>query len=100
MNTFPCPHCQSPHIIRFGRLRGGQQRYRCRACNKTFCPEAKARQTDPLRKQQIMAAYQQRCSMRGVARIFGVSRNTLSGWIKKNTDPASTGNDPGSGAGP
>ena len=29
------------------------------------------------------AAYFERPSMRGISRIFGVSRNTLSKWLKK-----------------
>jgi transposase-like protein len=30
-----CPHCQSPHLYRWGR-RAGWQRYRCRACGLMF----------------------------------------------------------------
>jgi transposase-like protein len=79
--------------MRFGHLRSGKQRYRCHACRHTFCDNPTPRQTDPVRKAQILAAYQERCSMRGVARVFGVSRNTLAGWLKKTHEPASSGND-------
>lgn len=30
-----CPHCQQTSIIKFGK-KNGQQRYKCRNCNKTF----------------------------------------------------------------
>ena len=30
-----CPHCASPAFVRFGTS-GGTQRYRCKACHKTF----------------------------------------------------------------
>jgi transposase-like protein len=39
-------------------------------------------------KEQILAAYNERSSMRGIQRTFGVSRNTLSSWLKKrHSDP-------------
>jgi transposase-like protein len=34
-------------------------------------------------KEQILAAYKERSSMRGIQRTFGVSRNTLTSWLKK-----------------
>jgi transposase-like protein len=73
--TLTCPHCSSEQVTRFGHLRSGKQRYRCHAWGRTFCDNPTPRETDPVRKAQILAAYQERCSMRGVARIFGVSRN-------------------------
>ena len=30
-----CPHCQDPRSVKFGKTHG-QQRYRCKACSKTF----------------------------------------------------------------
>ena len=32
---FECPHCTSEHINRFGKV-NSRQRYRCKACRKTF----------------------------------------------------------------
>ena len=32
---FVCPHCTCEHIVRFGKYKG-RQRYRCKACRKTF----------------------------------------------------------------
>ena len=32
---FVCPHCDSRSVVRWGRARG-RQRYRCRACRRTF----------------------------------------------------------------
>lgn len=31
-----CPYCSSSHIIKHGCFGHGKQRYRCKACNKTF----------------------------------------------------------------
>jgi hypothetical protein len=39
-------------------------------------------------KEQILSAYHERSSMRGVERTFGISRPTLIPWLKKNeTNP-------------
>lgn len=34
-NSF-CPHCQSNHIIKYGKDNKGNQRYLCKGCSKTF----------------------------------------------------------------
>ena len=39
---------------------------------------------DEGRKAEILAAYHERKSMRAMARIFGVSRNTVLAWLKKS----------------
>ena len=36
-----------------------------------------------LRREEILHAYQERSSLRGLTRTFGVSRATVSSWIKK-----------------
>ena len=36
-----------------------------------------------LRREEILHAYQERSSLRGLTRTFGVSRTTVSTWIKK-----------------
>ena len=73
----PCPRCTGTHINRFG-YQSGKQRFRCCECRKTWCENPKSLETDPLRKEQILAAYQERMSQRGLARVFHVSRNTVS----------------------
>ena len=36
-----CPKCESNHVVRIG-IRNGQQRYLCRACDKSFRANGKA----------------------------------------------------------
>jgi len=80
-----CCFCQSESVIRFGTNATGKQRYRCRACKKTFVERpARSRLEDPNFVAQVMAACQERASMRGVARIFKISRTTLSALLKKS----------------
>jgi transposase-like protein len=34
-------------------------------------------------REQILRAYEERSSLRGLTRTFGVSRNTVSTWLKE-----------------
>jgi transposase-like protein len=34
-------------------------------------------------KEWVLVAYQERASMRGIARVFGISGNTLTRWLKE-----------------
>lgn len=42
----------------------------------------------PAMRETILAAYQERSSLRGLTRTFGVSRNTVSGWLKEKNGNA------------
>ncbi len=37
-------------------------------------------------REQILRAYQERSSLRGLQRTLGVARNTVTAWIKKVAD--------------
>ena len=90
----PCPACVSTNTRLFGH-QSGKQRYRCRDCHKTWRDDPAPRETDPRRKAQILAAYHERMSLRGLARTFGVSRSTVSKWLKKSDPSATIAADPG-----
>ena len=77
-----CPHCRQPKdVLRFGTHRGGNPRYRCRACNKTFCLSPGSTAHPPEFREMVLRAYQERSSMRGICRTFGISRSTLYAWL-------------------
>lgn len=76
-----CPACGSLSVSLFGH-QSGKQRYRCRLCQKTWRDNPKPHGADPRRKALILAAYHERMSLRGLARTFGVSRSTVSLWLK------------------
>ena len=78
-----CIDCDSPKVIRYGLTRHGVQRFRCHACGRLFIPPEQRRGYTPQFKEQVLAAYQERASMRGVSRTFGISRNTLTAWLKE-----------------
>jgi transposase-like protein len=79
-----CRHCGGTNVIRHGYTRKGKQRYRCRTCARSFVHNPGSAAYDPARKEEILRAYHERASLRGISRIFGVSRNTLTRWLKKS----------------
>lgn len=96
MENLSCPACHSHHTNRFGH-QNGRQRFICRACQKTWRENPGTTAIAPERKAQILAAYQERVFLRGLSRIFGVSRNTISAWLKKSHDVAAAQEDAGQG---
>ena len=93
-----CRKCGSPHIVKNGRNRCGSQQYLCKSCRAVGVLTPK-RQYSPERREEILRAYQERPSMRGISRIFGVSRNALAAWIKKSPHLAVLAGDPATSAG-
>jgi transposase-like protein len=77
-----CVHCRSESVKRNGRLTSGYQRFLCKDCRATFS-DAPPRQPPAEFKEQVLTAYQERMSMRGVARVYKISRNTLTKWLKE-----------------
>ncbi len=82
-HTLCCPACGSDQVIRHGTDAKGVQRYRCRACRYTFRQHPQPQGYTPEQKAQILAAYRERASLRGLTRTFGVSRTTVSAWLKE-----------------
>jgi len=80
--VYNCRSCDSKNIVKNGHNASGSQQYVCKACGKRGVFEPKRGYTEA-QKEQILSAYQERSSMRGVQRTFGVSRPTLTSWLKK-----------------
>jgi transposase-like protein len=81
--TVHCSHCGSEQITKYGRAPNGKQKYRCRACNRqsreTPTPHAYSLE----RRDEILRAYEERSSLRGLTRTFALSRTTVIGWLKQ-----------------
>lgn len=76
-----------------GKTGNGKQRYKCRTCGRSFRENPGALGYTEGEKEQILRAYWERASLRGLTRIFGVSRNTVSAWLKKSPEFAAFGGD-------
>jgi transposase-like protein len=83
--TYTCPRCESSNLVKNGKNRYGNQQFRCKDCSKSGVLNPKNRHTEA-EKERILAAYRERPSMRGIARVFGISRNTLAAWLKKSQE--------------
>jgi IS1 family transposase/transposase-like protein len=81
IHTHNCPKCESLEIISNGTDYKGDQKYYCHECQAYGTLSASARYTEE-QKEMVLRAYQERVSMRGITRIFGVSRPTLAQWLK------------------
>jgi IS1 family transposase/transposase-like protein len=80
--THPCPNCGSKNLVRNGHDYKGAQKYHCKSCGRYGTLAAESGYGEPLRRQ-VKRAVLERASLRGIARIFGLSRRTLARWIER-----------------
>src|SRR5436190_21158067 len=92
-----CPHCGSEELKRNGRAPNGKQKYRCRTCQRQSRENPTPHAYSEGRREEILRAYEERSSLRGLERTFGVSRTEVdyvdkkgSGAVRleRNTDPS------------
>src|SRR5215207_8557843 len=81
--TTICRHCGNMTLYKYGIAPNGKQKYRCRTCRSQSCdyPQLPGYSTE--RREEILRAYQERSSLRGLERTFGIARSTVIGWLKK-----------------
>jgi transposase-like protein len=66
----------------------GKQRFLCNDCGKRSRQDPQPNGYTEEEREEILRAYQERSSLRGLARTFGVSRNTPSAaGSKKGRNP-------------
>ena len=82
--TLLCPNCKSDKLVRNGRAPNGKQRYFCRACKRSSRENPAPHGYSNERKEEILRAYEERSSLRGIERTFGVSRYSVATWLKKS----------------
>ena len=70
-------------MVRNGKTPDGRQRFRCRDCQRRSTADARPQGYPEEQRELILRAYQDRSSLRGLSRTFGVSRNTVTNWLKK-----------------
>lgn len=86
--TLKCCHCGSEQLVRDGHTRNGKQRYWCHACQRSSREQPQAAGYSLDAQEQILKAYEERSSLRGLERVFGISRKTVSTWLKKRGLPS------------
>jgi insertion element IS1 protein InsB len=85
MVTIPvcCHYCGSKDVVRNGHASNGKQKYRCKSCQRQSRENPANNGYTQERREEILRSSQERSSLRGLTRTFGVARNTVKGWLKK-----------------
>ena len=81
--VFACRKCQSENVVKNGTNASGNQQYHCKDCGAYGVLEPEKNGYSEEEKERILRAYRERGSLRGVERIFDVSRGTILRWLKK-----------------
>ena len=91
--TLTCRHCGSPNLTKYGIAPNGKQKYFCRTCRRQSRENPGTTAYSEHQRETILRAYQERSSLRGLERIFGVARSTVITWLKKRPAAATTHTD-------
>lgn len=76
-----CRKCGSANLVKNGSNAVGNSKSKCKDCG--FSGVLQTKTPDKSTKEKIAKAYQERSSLRGVGRIFGVSHQSALNWTKK-----------------
>ena len=78
--TFECRVCRSTNSVKNGTNRCGTAQYQCKdgGTYRVLSPKPAYSEID---KQTVLRAGLERCSLRGVERIFDITRQTVARWI-------------------
>jgi hypothetical protein len=63
-----CPHCQSEALVCDGHAPNGKQKYRCHTCGRRSRENPTPNAYPEARREEILHAYQERSSLRGLTR--------------------------------
>ena len=77
-----CTKCRSENIRKNGLTGAGKQKYHCKDCGSYGSVDPQKGYSKEER-ELVLNAYLERTSVRGLERMFGISRQTISGWVKK-----------------
>ena len=80
--THECPDCGSLDLVKNGHDYKGSQKYHCKTCNRYGTLYAQ-RGYDQRTRTQVKRALLERVSLRGIERIFDVSRWTVADWLAR-----------------
>jgi predicted Fe-S protein YdhL (DUF1289 family) len=78
-----CYHCGSENIVKHGLTKNGKHRYLCQDCKRSSREQPQPNGYTEQQREEILRAYQERSSLRGLTHTFGVACNTVSDWLKK-----------------
>lgn len=81
-----CPLCAHPTTHKHGKTTKGSQRYRCAKCNRTFTDSLDTvhyrRQVSPELVGNVLQAYAEGISLRGISRLTGLAYGTVASLVR------------------
>src|SRR5258708_681077 len=79
--THVCRVCKNTHIVKNGTNRCGNAQYHCKNCGayRVLKPKQAYSETE---QQIVLRACLERCSVRGIARVFVIARQTVARWFR------------------
>ena len=77
----PCPRCHATHVVRNGLTHSGTPAFRCRACDRRFVEVPRKGPVPDPTKDLIRRLLAERMGPRAIARVTGVSRSWLQGFV-------------------
>nr|CAO88697.1 unnamed protein product [Microcystis aeruginosa PCC 7806] len=78
---FPCPNCGSHHTIKNGSIHNGKPKRQCKECGRQFVINPTNKTVSDETKQLIDKLLLERISLRGIARVTGVSWSWLQNYV-------------------
>lgn len=78
--TQTCPRCGSVNLVKNGHDYKGTQKFRCNDCQR-YGTLRDARPRLPAVRTTVERAFTERMSLRGLARVFQISRTTITRWL-------------------
>ena len=81
--TYKCRSCGSTNIVKNGTNRLGHQQYLCKDCKarRVLISRREEKASEKKEYPKVLKACLERVSLRGVCRIFNLSRATLNQWL-------------------
>jgi transposase-like protein len=80
-----CPHCGHDDLVKNGHSENGTQRYRCKACRRSFQWEYTSRAWEPDIKAQIEELTLNGSGVRAIGRTLKIAKATVIAELKKNS---------------
>jgi DNA-directed RNA polymerase subunit RPC12/RpoP len=75
-----CPRCGSTEIVKNGSVANGKPKCKCQDCGRQFVENLTKKAVSAETKQLIDKLLLERISLRGIARVTGVSWSFLQGY--------------------
>jgi insertion element IS1 protein InsB len=78
-----CPICGSSHLIKNGSVHNGKPKHQCKRCGRQFVDNPTKITISDETKQLIDKLLLERISLRGIARVIGVSWSWLQDYVNQ-----------------